>query len=73
MMVLMGQLIQNRDVMRKRPILKAIEVSDLGRVRTKNDCSEVRAGTSVDSQVLKKRGSDRAEHYVLFYLISSSL
>ena len=54
MMVLMGQLIQNRDVIRKRPILKAIEVSDLGRVRTKNDCSEVRAGTSVDSQVLKK-------------------
>ena len=53
MMVLMGQLTQRRDVRRKSPILKAMDVSDLGRVRTKNDCSEVRAGTSVDSQVLR--------------------
>ena len=48
---------QSRDVIRKSPILKAKEVSDLGRVRTKNDCSELRAGTSVESQVLGQRGS----------------
>ena len=52
MMVLTGQLIQSRDVNRNSPMLKAMEVSALGLVRTKNDCSEPSAGTSVDSQVL---------------------
>ena len=53
MMVLIGQLTHSRDVTRNSPMLKAREVSDFGFVRTKNDCSELRAGTSVVTQVLE--------------------
>ena len=52
MRVLTGQLTHSRDVNRNSPMLKAREVSDFGFVNTKNDCSQLRAGTEVETQVL---------------------